>query len=229
MLEHLKWSLFLVAAGVVCLLIVIILFGVQDDIHKADVIVVFGNTVYPDGSLSARLQARMDRGIELFFAGMGDYLLVSGALGKEGVEESAAMKSYAMQRGVPEERILQDAQGVDTEATAKNTSLLLESTQASSVILVSQFFHLLRADRTFAAAGIQQRGHSFARYVEPRDVYSLGRELVALPVYELQRLRKQTGILTIRTSASTSTESFDVDPTGMRAKGYELYRHGFIW
>jgi vancomycin permeability regulator SanA len=170
-------------AALVSLAGYIALFGLHDSIEKADVIVIFGNTVNSDGSLSKRLRARMDRGIELFKEGKGDYVLVSGALGKEGVEESDAMKKYSIQNGVPEENILQDSRGVDTKATARNTAQLLGERKLDSVILVSQFFHLARADLAFQRAGIIRRGHAHARFFQLRDIYALFREVIAFPVY----------------------------------------------
>ncbi len=164
----------------------ITLFGLHDRIEPADVLVVFGNTVYPDGTLSPRLQARLDRAIALARAEVGDYILVSGSLGKEGVEESEAMKKYLLAHSIPADRILQDPHGINTEETAKQTMELLKEKNLTSVLLVSQFFHLARAQVAFHRVGISVVGHVHAEYYEGRDLYALLREVVALPVYWLQ-------------------------------------------
>ena len=161
----------------------IILFGLYDVTPKSDVIVVAGNTVTPDGSLSPRLRARMDRAIKLFKDEKGTYLFVSGATGEEGVEESSAMKAYAESEGVPGERIIVDSHGINTDATAKNAAQFLAASKLQSVIIVSQFFHLARMDLSFSQHGVARLGHAHADYYEWRDIYSLLREIVALPVY----------------------------------------------
>jgi vancomycin permeability regulator SanA len=171
------------AVIIVYLCAYIILFGLYDVTPKSDLIVVPGNTVNPDGSLSLRLRARMDRAIKLFKDEKGTYLLVSGATGEEGVEESSAMKAYAESEGVPGERIIVDSHGINTDATAKNTAQFLSASKLHSVIIVSQFFHLARMDLSFSQHGVTQLGHAHADYFEWRDIYSLLREVVALPVY----------------------------------------------
>lgn len=161
----------------------IVAFGFRDQIEPADVIVVFGNTVNSDGLVSPRLQARLDKAVEIFRAEKGKFILVSGALGKEGVEESSAMKQYLLTKGISEDRVFQDSQGVTTRATAQHTKELLTQQNLSSTIVVSQFFHLARATLAFHQAGISGVGHVHANYYEWRDIYGVLRELVALPVY----------------------------------------------
>ncbi|WP_040398659.1 YdcF family protein, partial [Cesiribacter andamanensis] len=68
---------------------------------QADVAVIMGNTVHADGSLSPRLQARLDKGLALYRQKQVARLLVSGGLGKEGHWEATAMEAYLLQQGVP--------------------------------------------------------------------------------------------------------------------------------
>jgi hypothetical protein len=44
--------------------------GLNDNIDRSDVAVVLGNTVDPNGKPSARLQARLDKTIELYRRGI---------------------------------------------------------------------------------------------------------------------------------------------------------------
>lgn len=44
----------------------ILIDGFNDEIGKAEVAVILGNTVNEDGSLSPRLKARLDKGLELY-------------------------------------------------------------------------------------------------------------------------------------------------------------------
>ena len=159
----------------------VIFSGLRDVIpEKADVIVVFGNTVNSDGTLSLRLQARMDRAIELFKANHAPYMIVSGAVGKEGVDESSAMHDYAVSKGVSKDRVIMDSKGCNTKATAVNVATWMRGRNFHSAILVSQYFHLLRSSLLFKEQGVFNLGQSYARYAELRDVYSVARELIAL-------------------------------------------------
>ena len=156
--------------------------GLTDRVAEADAVIVPGNTVHPDGTLSNRLQARLDVGLAIYRAGRCKLIFVSGATGHEGVDEAVAMKAYLVRHGVPADRVLQDSLGFNTEATARNAAQALRQQGYTTVIAASQFFHLPRLNRLLAGQGLVVAGHEHARYFEPRDVYSLLREVAALLV-----------------------------------------------
>lgn len=65
--------------------IIIIIEGlIDDDQFKTRVVVILGSKANVDGSLSNRLQARLDSGLDLYKNGKVQELYVSGGLGKEG-------------------------------------------------------------------------------------------------------------------------------------------------
>lgn len=161
------------AAGTVAFL------GLSDRVAQADAVIVPGNTVHPDGTLSNRLQARLDVALAIHRAGRCKVIFVSGATGREGVDEAAAMKAYLVRQGVPADRILQDSLGFNTEATARNAAQALRQQGHQTVIAASQFFHVPRLNRLLAAQGLVVAGHEHARYFEVRDAYSLLREVAA--------------------------------------------------
>jgi vancomycin permeability regulator SanA len=156
--------------------------GLNDQVTSADAVIVPGNTVHPDGTLSDRLQARLDVALAIHRAGRCKLIFVSGATGTEGLDEAAAMKAYLVRHGVPAERIVQDSAGFNTEATARNAAQVLRRQGYTSVIAASQFFHVVRLNRLLGAQGLVVAGHEHARYFESRDVYSLLREVAALAV-----------------------------------------------
>lgn len=159
---------------------VIVADGLTDSGQRADVAVVLGNTVNPDGSLSERLRQRLDCGLRLYRAGRVSRLLVSGGLGKEGFYEGSKMRDYLRQQGVPASRIIVDNKGNTTELTVRNTLRLQDSLGFRSLIAVSQYYHLTRTKMLFRKAGFISISS-----VSPRDVYSLGREFLG---YYLQLL-----------------------------------------
>ncbi|PJJ60642.1 YdcF family protein [Hymenobacter chitinivorans] len=152
--------------------------GLTDTGERADVAVVLGNTVNPDGSLSERLRQRLDCGLRLYQTGRVRRLLVSGGLGKEGFYEGSKMREYLRQQGVPDSLIVVDNKGNTTELTVRNTLHLQDSLGFRSLIAVSQYYHLSRTKMLFRKAGFPRISSVSPRYFELRDLYSLGREFV---------------------------------------------------
>jgi vancomycin permeability regulator SanA len=165
-----------------CLAIV----GLTAQARPADVAIVFGSKVEPTGRPSPRLKARLDAARELFGSGKVRRIIVSGGTGKEGFDESAVMKAYLVGAGVPGAAVYADGRGVNTERTCADARTLMESHGLRRADVVTQYFHVARATLACRRAGIEVVGAVAPRYFEPRDVYSLAREVVAFPVYYLR-------------------------------------------
>ena len=155
--------------------------GFTDDHTKADVGVIFGNTVFPDGSLSPRLQARVDRGLKLYQDSLVKKLMVSGGLGREGHYEGTKMFEYLVSKGVPEKDIIVDNEGNNSEATVMNVKKL--DFEIKSVTVVSQYHHIFRAKMAFRKNGFLEVYGAHADYFEWRDFYSIVREFVGYYKY----------------------------------------------
>jgi vancomycin permeability regulator SanA len=183
----LQWLLALFVAGFLSSAAAIAAYGMADHVVRADVVVVPGNTVYPDGTLSDRLKGRLDAAVDIYRAGNCQAVLVSGAVGSEGVDEAAAMRSYLIQRGLPASRIIQDGHGFDTEATARNAAAVMQQRGFRTALAVSQYFHVPRLRLLLQRHGVQVLGSAHARYFEIRDAYSLAREVVAMAVLLARR------------------------------------------
>ena len=175
----------LIAAPVVGLF-ALLWSGLHDHLGHADVALVLGNTVNPDGTPSARLKARLDKTAELFRAGYFPKVIVSGATGKEGVPEGTAMKKYLVQAGIPEAAIIVDDQGVDTFASAENTARILKAENLKSVLVVTQYFHIPRSKLALSKFGIAPIYNAHPAYFEGRDIYSTLREVPAYLKYLLR-------------------------------------------
>ncbi len=172
-------GLFVAAAGLIAF------SGLRDDIQPADVAVVLGNEVRADGTPHPRLAARLDAALALYGRGVVKNVIVSGGIGRSGFNEAAVMKSYLARRGIPADRIVADSLGVTTGATATNTAAILRQEQWSSIVVVSQYFHIPRCRLAMRRAGITPVYSAHARYWELRDVYSTAREVVGYPAYLL--------------------------------------------
>lgn len=157
--------------------------GLHDQLAQADLIVVPGNTIAPDGRPSARLQARLDVALKQFREQRAPRLFVSGGTGKEGFDEAASMAAYLRQQGVPAAAIIEDNQGWTTEATARNAAAYLQTHGLKTAIVATQYFHVPRFRLALERAGIRVTGNVHAPYFELRDLYSIPRETVGYAAY----------------------------------------------
>lgn len=157
--------------------------GLHDNIARADMGLVLGNTVLPDGIPSPRLAARLDRAIELYQEGRFGIILASGARGKEGHDEAVVMREYLTGHGVPSERILVDSHGYTTYDSARNTMNIMREHDYGSVLIVSQYFHLPRARLALRRFGVAPVYTAHAHFFEWRDFYSIPREILGFLKY----------------------------------------------
>jgi vancomycin permeability regulator SanA len=160
-------------------LIYITIDGLTDKNKHADIAVILGNTVNEDGTLSKRLEKRMECGLNLYRSGRVKKIVVSGGLGKEGFYEGDKMKEYLIKNKVPDSVIIVDNFGNNTLATVNNTLKLKDSLHFQSLIVVSQYFHLTRTKMLFRKQNFKNVSSVSPQYFEMRDLYSLLREFVA--------------------------------------------------
>lgn len=172
------WALLALAAAML-----LVWHGLQESVGPADVGLVFGNRVERNGVPSRRLQARLDRALELSRQGYFPAVIVSGGLGKEGYDEAVVMRAYLVARGIPQDRVIADSNGFTTLATARNAKKILDERHWQSVLLVTQYFHVPRARWTLRRLGVPQVYSAHARHWELRDLYAVFRELAAVVRY----------------------------------------------
>lgn len=164
----------------------IVLDGLRDDVQVSDVGIVLGSKVMPNGRPSERLQARLDKAADLYRQGMFKQVIVSGATGKEGHSEAKVMSEYLVsQQNVPRAAIVLDEHGNTTQDTAQNCAAVMRAQGFRSALVVTQYFHVTRSRYAMHRAGITTVHTAHPRYFEVRDIYSIAREAVALPVYWL--------------------------------------------
>lgn len=161
----------------------ITLSGLQDNVHVADVAVILGNEVTPEGQPSDRLKARLDKAVEIFSLGQTQNFIVSGGTGEEGRDEAEVMANYLIDKSIPAENIFVDSAGITTEATAENSAKIMSDNNWKSVLIVSQYFHIARTKLAFQKQGITEIYWASAHYFEARDLYSIFREFFAFYAY----------------------------------------------
>src|SRR3954452_20893132 len=72
-----------------------------DGVRHAQVAIVPGALVRPDGQLSSMLEDRVDGAAALYQAGKVDKILVSGDHGRLGYDEPDTMRDALLARGIP--------------------------------------------------------------------------------------------------------------------------------
>lgn len=153
-------------------------FGRTDYRRPADLIVVFGCLVRADGTPSLALADRVRTGVELYRTGLAKRLLFSGGPGEGPTHETEAMRTLAMQLGVPAADIEVDLEGLNTQQTVTNAVRRDWNGSPPCVLAVSHFYHLPRIKLCFRRAG-------WDVMTVPADE---SRELVSLPHYLLREV-----------------------------------------
>jgi len=165
----------------------ITLTGLDDNLHAADLAVVLGNKVQPDGRPSLMLKARLDHTVDLYRLGYFKRILVSGGHGREGYDEPIVMREYLETQGIPHGAIIEDNDGYTTWMTARNTSRILSAHHLQSVLVISQYFHMSRCRLALSKFGITPIYTSHAPFWSVRDFYSVPREVIGYADYSIRR------------------------------------------
>jgi SanA protein len=121
----------------------------------ADVILVLGCGVRPDGEPTYMLRDRLDTALDLYFGGAAPKILVSGDHGSDNYDEVNTMKDYLIGHGVPSESIFMDHAGFSTYESMYRASAIFGVKRS---LVVTQKYHLYRALYDAEAFGISAYG-----------------------------------------------------------------------
>ena len=140
--------------------------------------VVPGASVYADGRPSPALKDRLEAALSLYKAGAVKQVLVSGLTEGPHYDEVTAMAQWLMERGVPEDVLLQDARGFRTLDTMIRAA---EVYQIEEAVICTQRFHLYRSIFLAEAAGIDAVGlvADTGSYGAGHEIYNAAREFLA--------------------------------------------------
>jgi SanA protein len=125
------------------------------EVSPAQVAIVPGALVKPDGKMSAMLADRVRQASALWHAGKVEKVLVSGDHHSWGYDEPDTMRKALVADGVPPRDVFEDHAGFDTWATMVRARSIFGVRDA---VVVTQGFHMPRALFLADAAGIQATG-----------------------------------------------------------------------
>jgi SanA protein len=125
------------------------------DVPRAEVAIVPGALVKPNGEMSAMLGDRVTQAARLWHAGKVKKILVSGDHGTWKYDEPDTMREALVRDGVAPRDIFEDHAGFDTWATMVRARSIFGIRHA---VVVTQGFHMPRALYLADSAGIDAAG-----------------------------------------------------------------------
>lgn len=125
----------------------------QSQLHAADAALILGNRAYLGGRPNPCLTNRVDRGVQLWRAGLVRLLTVSGGVDREdGRVEAEVMAVHARRDGYAG-ALLKESLSSSTRENLAMSWPVLEAAGVHRVIVVSDAYHLWRVERLAKASG----------------------------------------------------------------------------
>lgn len=157
--------------------------------HKqAKYAIVYWSKVESNWELSPGLKAKLDMALDLYRANEVERIIVSGGIWDSWYSEAEEMKKYLVNNGVKIPRIVVDEEWSNTMMTSHNAYAINKAQWNYPhvwIVAVSQFFHLPRVKLSLRNAWFIQIWAIAPEFFEPRDIYSLAREVPAYWKYLL--------------------------------------------
>jgi vancomycin permeability regulator SanA len=149
------------------------------DVSHHQVAIVLGAGLTRDGKATWFLADRLDAAIRLYKLGKVDGLLMSGDNSVASHDEPAAMRDYALSKGVPGGAITLDDAGFDTYDSCYRAWRIFG---VRSAVVVTQNYHLPRAVYLCRSVGIDADGlgvRDWGRVPADKMIHYQAREVFA--------------------------------------------------
>jgi len=184
----------LVSLGVIAMLYQRVDSRAREDhpARPADVIIVLGAAVWTGERPSPSLNARVQHAITLYRQGIAPRLILCGGVGSHPPSEAEVMRRLAISAGVPADALVLEDRSHSTEESLINAKMLMDARGWRTAVIVSDPFHLYRAELMARELGMEAYGSgalSSPTYVRlfSRVQYTL-REAIALVWYYATRV-----------------------------------------
>ncbi|HVF84578.1 MAG TPA: YdcF family protein [Abditibacteriaceae bacterium] len=130
-------------------------YGQTDRAQPAQAIVVLGSRVTAAGQAGNSLRRRALQAVSLYQRGFAPFIICTGGVGHNAPSEAQTAARLIRNQGVPDSAILLEDQSHSTWENVANTTAICRARGWTQVVVVSEPYHLWRAERNFAAFGIQ--------------------------------------------------------------------------
>jgi uncharacterized SAM-binding protein YcdF (DUF218 family) len=159
--------------------------GMRPFTGKADIAIVLGNTVMPDGSLSSWLQGRVDAALQLYQQQRVKKIFVSGGIAEGRRPEGDAMREYLVNHGVNSNDIIVDNYGNNTYLTARHFIDLNNGGKYQSAVVVTSYYHIPRSKYILKKLGYKNVYSDYSKAFFWADWRSLARDCIGFYKYWL--------------------------------------------
>ena len=150
-------------------------------LENIDCIIVLGAGIWREKP-SPMLEDRLLEGINLYNNNVSNKIIMSGDHGREEYDEVNIMKNYAIEKGVPSEKIFMDHAGFSTYESIYRAK---EIFKAKKVVIVTQKYHLYRALYIANQLGLEAYGvgsdprkYVGATYRELREILARDKDFI---------------------------------------------------
>ncbi len=111
--------------------------------NKNVVVIVLGNRLNDDGTITKIQEERLEYALELNDLFHPNYFILSGGMpNKEaGISEAEGMFQYLIKKGIEKERLIKEEQSNSTVENAKFSIPLLKELKTDLVIITSSDYH----------------------------------------------------------------------------------------
>jgi uncharacterized SAM-binding protein YcdF (DUF218 family) len=131
------------------------LYGLTDHVQSADVIIVLGAGLNADNTPTPSMIRRADHAAALWQGGIAAHIICSGGYpGKATVSEASACQTALLAASVPSDVIILEEASRSTEENALETHAIMQAKGWHTAVIVSDGYHLLRANWLFQMNGI---------------------------------------------------------------------------
>jgi SanA protein len=152
------------------------IFKNLEDVPSKQVALLLGAKVYPNGRMSDVMSDRALTALELYKNKKIQKILISGDHGRQSYDEVNTIKDYLLKNSVPAQDIFLDHAGFDTYDSLYRAKAVF---QVSSVIIVTQDFHLPRAVYIGKSLQLDAVGLSADKHSYVSETYNQLRESLA--------------------------------------------------
>ncbi len=152
-----KWGLLAIVLWLGLVSAEIIQFAGINSSQSADTAIALGAAIQNDRP-SPVFQARIDHAIALFQRRQVQSIIFTGGQGEgDRLSESQAAKNYAIDQGIPPDRIFTESISRTTRQNLLEAQKIIQAQNFSNCLLVSDPLHMKRADWMMRDLGISGR------------------------------------------------------------------------
>jgi uncharacterized SAM-binding protein YcdF (DUF218 family) len=163
----------------------------RDEARRADCIVVFGAAEY-SGHPSPVLRARLDHAYKLFQRGLAPIVITTGGYGGDPrFSEGGVGRLYLMGRGIPDEDIIAETQGDNTNKSVARVAAIMNANGMRSCDAVSDGYHIFRIKKMLERQGFVVYGAprpQIRPYSKWHELAVILREVVSYCLWKIESL-----------------------------------------